>query len=257
MDRARVASECVRIERRGGSVRDYLAGLGCISPWGTWHRLQVEELHRKSYEITDGKAKEWKRKYTEEEDIVVGKVIVTPKIREEAVRIALDGQSPLTYLEGLGLIKSTQAWNKIKARLKETDPETWEKLPKRLASRGGVFGRKKPEIPEAVPANIETPEAPVQLNPDYVAALEETVDDLPFDEPEQTHNSVDRITAALTYMNRTVTAIVNPEFGEWHRKGDWIDWETKDGNVISFTIPEWKMLHHMMEDDFRILGVEL
>ena len=139
MDRARVASECVQIERRGGSVREYLAGLGCISPWGTWHRLQVEELHRKSYEITDGKAKEWKRKYTEEEDIVVGKVIVTPKIREEAVRIALDGQSPLTYLEGLGLIKSTQAWNKIKARLKETDPETWGR---RVAAFSGGRSRR-------------------------------------------------------------------------------------------------------------------
>jgi hypothetical protein len=58
-------------------------------------------------------------------------------------------------------------------------------------------------------------------------------------------------------MDRLVSGIINPEFGEFHRKGDWIDWKTKDGNVISFTITEWKTFHHMIVDDFRILGVEL
>lgn len=255
MDRAKVATECVRIERRGGSVRDYLAGLGCISPWGTWHRLQVEELGRKPHEITDGKANKRKRiGYDAElEEWTMGKTIITPEDRLEAVKIALEGGSPLTYLEGLGITKASAAWAHIKKRLKEDDPDMFAKLPKRLTSRGGVFGRKKPEIPESVPADVETPEEKIPFDPEIPEPVIDWVKEIPEKEDVQKPN----VTMPLMYMGRTVTAVENEDFGEFHRSGDWIDWETKDGNVISFTIPEWKMLHHMMEDDFRILGVEL
>ena len=55
MNRQQLARECVEIEKAGGSVREYLASKGCISPWGTWYRLPKEELGRAECHITDGK----------------------------------------------------------------------------------------------------------------------------------------------------------------------------------------------------------
>lgn len=237
MDRERVAEECLRIEKHHGDVLAYLRGIGCISPWGTWYRIQREQLGRKAWQITNGKGVE-----------KLGKAKLTLADKKEAVRIATEGGNPYNFLRSKGVAYPESTWAKIKKNI--TDPDVLAKIPHKLPD-------SVKEIPETATTNIETPEATVWLNQGYVAALEEKVDDLPFNEPEQTHNSVDRITAALTYMNRTVTAIVNPEFGEWHRKGDWIDWENRDGQIISMTIPEWKMFHHMMEDDFRILGVDL
>ena len=57
MDRQAVARECERIEQDGGDVLGYLRARGCVSPWGTWYRLQKEELHRRGPQITDGKEK--------------------------------------------------------------------------------------------------------------------------------------------------------------------------------------------------------
>ena len=54
MDRHQLALECQEVERLGGSVRDFLRGRGAVSPWGTWYRLQIEELGRKNAQITEG-----------------------------------------------------------------------------------------------------------------------------------------------------------------------------------------------------------
>ena len=89
-DREQLARECVEIEKRGGCVRDYLRGLGCVSPWGTWHRLQKEELGRSDAQITDGKGKGMKQpKITDEQ-------------KNEAARIAIEGGDPREYLKECG-----------------------------------------------------------------------------------------------------------------------------------------------------------
>ena len=46
MDRELLAEECLEIERSGGDVLGHLAAVGCVSPWGTWFRLQKEQLGR-------------------------------------------------------------------------------------------------------------------------------------------------------------------------------------------------------------------
>ena len=55
MDRHQLALDCQAVEKSGRSVREYLSGLGFISPWGTWFNLQREELNRKDFQITDGR----------------------------------------------------------------------------------------------------------------------------------------------------------------------------------------------------------
>lgn len=115
MDRLELAKRCARIDAAGGSVRDYLHDLGFVSPWGTWHRLQKEELGRKDYEITEGKGSEEMRKITLEQ-------------RKKAVDIALKGESPMNFLKECGAKNPTASWVYIKKILRETKPEIYAQL---------------------------------------------------------------------------------------------------------------------------------
>ena len=116
MDRAALAHKCERIEKAGGSVLDYLRSQGCISPWGTWHRLQREELCRKDYQIRDGKGNELMKRYTAEQ-------------KQKAIDIALSGENPRPYLRSIGCSKPDALWHTIKKALKESDPETYARIP--------------------------------------------------------------------------------------------------------------------------------
>ena len=110
MDRRQLAEECERIEKDGGSVRDYLAARGCISPWGTWYRLQKEQLGRKEWQITDGKGGDDVRKLTLEQ-------------KKKAVEIAAGGGNPLEYLKECGAANPSASWVYILKCLEKTDPE--------------------------------------------------------------------------------------------------------------------------------------
>ena len=83
MDRRRVAFECLEVERLGYSVLDFLQEQGAISPWGTWWRLQVEELGRARHRIRDGK-----------ENKMGKKAVLTPEVRAEAAKMIEAGQDP-------------------------------------------------------------------------------------------------------------------------------------------------------------------
>lgn len=129
MDRAALAHKCERIEMAGGSVLDYLRSIGCISPWGTWHRLQKEELCRANHQIKDGKGNKEMRRYTAEE-------------KQEAVNIALRGDNPLPYLKSIGSERPDNTWYMIKKALKETDPEVYARIQD--------FRMKKVTVPDEV-----------------------------------------------------------------------------------------------------------
>lgn len=121
MDRHQLALECVKIEKAGGSVRDFLRQRGCISPWGTWYRLQREELGRTDDKITEGKG-----------DRKMGQAKLTDAQKEQAVRIAIAGGDPRNYLRDCGSKAPDNLWWKIRRDLKDADPETYEKLPDRI-----------------------------------------------------------------------------------------------------------------------------
>ena len=134
MDRMKLARECVEIESAGGSVRDYLRERGFISPWGTWYRLQREELHRKEHEITYGR-----------ENTMATKVSLEQK--KKAVQIALDGGNPFDFLSDCGSKEPAGLWWTIKQNLKKVDPETYAKLPAMLPKKEPVKKAvKKPEV---------------------------------------------------------------------------------------------------------------
>jgi hypothetical protein len=83
MDRRKMALECLEVERIGYSVLDFLREQGAISPWGTWWRLQVEELGRARYQIRDGK-----------ENKMAKKNVLTPHVRAEAESMIEAGEDP-------------------------------------------------------------------------------------------------------------------------------------------------------------------
>lgn len=83
MDRRRVALDCLEVERLGYSVLDFLREQGAISPWGTWWRLQVEELGRARYQIRNGK-----------ENKMAKKNILTPEVRTDAEKMIAEGRDP-------------------------------------------------------------------------------------------------------------------------------------------------------------------
>lgn len=239
MDRERVAEECLRIEKHHGDVLAYLRGIGCISPWGTWYRIQKEQLGRKSWQISDGKGKKPIIK-EEKQKVSKSKRKLTAEEKARAVELYVSGGDPVEYLKSIGIENATQVWGGVRRYCK------------------GV------EIPETVPANVETPEevhycaapkkpepVPFEPEPDEYADM--------YDPFEDSETAVDEtpVTRPLVYMDRTVTAVKNRQFGEFHKNGDWIDWKNLDGQVISMKIEDWKMFFHNTVWDFRILGVEL
>ena len=142
MDRAELAKECVAVEKAGGSVREFLSEHGCISPWGTWYRLQKEELHRSESQITLGKgdANKLSRKITLEQ-------------KKKAVQIAIEGGDVLEYLRQLGSKNPSGLWWTIKNDVKAADPELYAKIPR--------LNEKKPaEKQEADPQEEKTQDLP-------------------------------------------------------------------------------------------------
>lgn len=150
MDRAELARKCARIEAAGGSVRDFLQGEGFISPWGTWFRLQKEELGRKDYQITDGRGNEEMKKVTLEQ-------------KKKAVDIALSGGNPLDYLKEIGSKQPAALWYAIKKVLKEADPEKYGKLPSRANSAEPEIWKPKNVTTCCAPSTREGVEVPDEL----------------------------------------------------------------------------------------------
>lgn len=156
MDRSVLAQECVEVERAGGSVRDYLRERGFISPWGTWYRLQKEELHRKEHEITYGR-----------ENTMATRVSLEQK--KKAVQIALDGGNPFDFLRQCGSKEPAGLWWTIKQNLKKVDPETYAKLPKRLDQSSPA---KKPEKAKKNPGD-DLPKVPEEITKEPACVIEQ------------------------------------------------------------------------------------
>ena len=119
-----MALECVKVEKAGGSVRDFLRKMGCISPWGTWYRLQKEELARTEGQITDGKGDEHMKQMR-----------LTEEQRQHAIMIAISGGDPRAYLEECGSVSSDILWQAIRQKLRKKDPATYAKIPARVPRR--------------------------------------------------------------------------------------------------------------------------
>jgi len=207
MNREQLAKECVSIEKAGGSVLDFLGLRGCISPWGTWYRLQKEELNRKEPHITDGKGRNSMSKITLEQ-------------KKKAVEIAISGGDPLEYLGECGSESPDKLWWYIKNCLKKAQPDLYAQIPS---------CRKKTEKKKDEPKTLDgsawepypvEPVTGVVLQPQPVTDLKvETVDD-------------DMKIYGLT-----------TKVGDFQMAGDKLRWiNPEDNEHIYITVDTWKQL---------------
>jgi len=233
MDRAALAHKCERIEMAGGSVLDYLRSLGCISPWGTWHRLQKEELGRTQYQITEGKGVEIMRKLTLED-------------KQKAVDVAISGGNPVAYLKEIGNANPSAAWYYIKKTLKAVDPEKFEQLMNRSQLIHDAVGvrigtadgdeftttvQEKPEVKMTISSEeldrIEAPEVPVCTKP-------------------------------LTYDGFKSRCIEHDEWGKFYydAKQDILYWTDKDGAEVVLSPKGWReFATEILPRAMAILGI--
>lgn len=230
MDRHQLALDCQAVEKSGGSVREYLSGLGFISPWGTWFNLQREELNRKDFQITDGRGeRNMARKVTMEQ-------------KKKAVEIAIGGGNPLPYLRECGSDAPDKLWYWIKQKLKEADPETYAKLPKRVGTQDTMMEYEAGETftvtaaPEPVPEVVMTIDSGELLKEEPVGMS---------------------ATKPVNYDGFQVTAIRSESLGEFYydRKYRSMDWRTNDGDEVSITTEVWHVLADELPKILGILGI--
>jgi len=163
---------------------------------------------------------------------MAAKKVITELIADKAVQIALDGGDPRPFLAENGSRNPDSTWWRIRAELKELDPDKYNSLPDRIP-------RKKveqvPTVKLSGPLKIETPEA------EKVQIVET---------PEKPKKQEKKY---------TVTGIRTEQFGEFYydKKFESIDWRTVEGDEVSLSPLGWKNLMEELPDILDALGVEL
>lgn len=243
MDREVLARKCARIEKVGGSVREYLGTLGFISPWGTWFRLQKEELGRKDYQITDGKGVEEMRKVTLED-------------KKKAVEIALGGGNPLKFLKECGVANPSASWAYIKKTLKEVDPEKYAMLPSRANAAEPECWKPKVTTccAPAAPSGVEVPD---ELPEEH---LEMPASDLtiPADKLITREDVQDSVWKPVNYDGFDVMALKSPDTGfrfTSDPRYGMMTWNTVSGDEVSLTAEEWHNLAAELPKALQIFGI--
>ena len=190
----------------------------------------------------------------------VGKRKITKDQEREAVRIALAGGDPLTFLEECGINNPAQKWYDIKLMVKDSDPETYAKLPMRIQRKDAV----KVETPEATLADAMTGMQDA-ANQFFGMCADMGIKPVEVEVPETVHftKMVDlpKICKPVNYDGMTVRA-VEGDFGSYHfheiNGKQWIDYDDKDcANQLSMTVDQWRGFLKEMNHAAAILGVEL
>ena len=180
---------------------------------------------------------------------------ITLEQKKKAVQIALDGGNQLLYLNSLGSKNAPSMWGTIKRNLKETDPETYEKLQAVQNGRIRAAAEAAAEAAEEVQAEEETED---DFGQDDLE--EDETEDEP-DEPDEPETPAGKITGPVCYDEFTVRA-VEGEYGRYHFQDingkQWIDFDDLEGaNELSMTVEQWRGLLAELRKAAAILGVEL
>lgn len=183
-----------------------------------------------------------------------------------AVKIALDGGNPLEYIRMCGVKNAAESWMRIKDDLRLKDPETWEKLPKRLPRVNKEEAVPLPEVvPEEMvkPVVIDTPDGPKEITTESISKMtQEEVSQANAAMMKQLIERKKEMDAGkpMLYSGFVVTA-VEGEYGRYfHDKtsiGDYIDYESKDGDELSMTIDQWRAFLKELHHAAAVLGVKL
>jgi len=236
MDRERLARECLALEKAGCSVREFLHEFGCISPWGTWYRLQREELGRKLWEIQDGKG----------EKIMAN---ITPEQREEAICIAMDGKSPLPYLKECGCVNPGVAWHNIKRFMEKDEPERFAQLmeaSEHVTATKVMDKSAEPKIDLTIRSE-ELAEKTKKAKKDRKIRVE----DLTLAEDRAA------ISAPVFCETLQVSAVRDEQIGEFYYdlKYRTMNWRAPDGTEVSLLPETWHQVAEKLPEVMKILGI--
>lgn len=202
------------------------------------------------------------RAFDERKDIMDKRKYLSPKEKLEAVRLALEGGNPLKYIDELGISNPSCSWYYIKKKLKEDDPETYDRLPakykgmskaeptgklsdKETGNMTVIATREPPQIPAVKidgAIRIETPEAKKV-------------------EVVETPETPGKITAPVAYDGMVIRE-VEGKFGRYRRSDVsgqiYIDFEGTDRlETLSMTVEQWRGFGKEFVKCARILGVEM
>ena len=151
------------------------------------------------------------------------------ELAKELLQEIEEGRNPVKYMESLGYKNPQQAYMELKQRVRKIDPQLGARFPTRQT-------KKKPEIPEQVPAvkvdgaiRIETPEA-------CKVEVVET--------PEKPGE------------HYQYTAIMVSGLGEFYhdRKYNTVDWRNEEGDEISMSPFSWLMLSKELPSILKRIG---
>ena len=264
MDRAELAMECVAVEKAGGSVRDFLAERGCISPWGTWHRLQKEELHRSDSQITDGKRREnMARKITLEQ-------------KKKTVQIAIEGGDPLEYLRQHGSKNPSGLWWTIKNDVKAADPELYAKIPrldgkkthiippeereahreeKEAEKRGLVQEEEYHILPEKMQMELGRMDERVNTTSEELPKIPDGEEKQELPEPVEYRPEIEEPVLPMKMINGFTVTSIRGKFGEWHMDGkhNSLDFRSAEGDEICFRPEAWTEFMEEIRSAVQIL----
>ena len=169
--------------------------------------------------------------------------------KKEAVRIAVEGGNPLEFIRMCGISNAAESWSKIKSDLKEKDPDTWAKLPKRLPHPNSVKedGKAEPdgaEIAKQIP--VVKVDGPIRIEAKQPGEIQITGPRKP-----------------VNYDGFDVMA-VNGRFGrysyqkmEWDGMKEYIDFESFDRDELHMPVEHWREFIDELKRAAKVLGVEL
>ena len=166
------------------------------------------------------------------------KAKVPDEVKQEAIRAAVAGGNPIETLEPYTRNPKAMWWA-IKAKVKETDPETYAKLP-------DLRNMRKP-------AKEEKPVTAA----DAMAACQDAADTF-FGQCRDVGLLKDQPAESEPEMEYKVTGI-RTELGnfQYYRKTGFIDWTPNDGNdTASLNLDEWKQFINDWPKVLKVLGVK-
>ena len=169
--------------------------------------------------------------------------------KKKAVKIAVDGGNPLGFLESLGLKNAVEAWSKIKSNLKEFDPDTYAKLPKRLPQRTRHVSAPKPEKVELV----YDPGIEAEYRAEHAETVKVEGEKIAAAIREMEHE--DKCRYSWKPIEYETSAIIVKDLGEFYfdKKYNTIDWRAPDGAETSLTPEGWRHLHDSIPEMLSVL----
>ena len=193
----------------------------------------------------------------------MSRLVITDEQKAEAVRIAIEGKSPVAYLKGIGLKNPSGAWFNIKSLYREKHPEIYAQIPQHepgwkttkqedvsVAKLDGAVRIKMPDGTETEVGSLaDGLKGMADAAADFFGKCEEMGLNVGETKPE--------ITKPLNYDGLTVTAVTHPNLGEWYfdRKYNAIDWRTPEGDEVSLTPAWWIEMAHELKKILNVLGV--